>query len=119
MGPLVNNRLNEVEVRWSDDACVGVVLASGGYPGDYETGFPIEGLDDLDPDVLLFHAGTRRQDDGTFATASGRVLTIAATGPTLGEAREKAYRNVERVRFQGRHYRRDIGAAQPAAIAGP
>jgi len=106
---VANNRLHEVQVEWSDDACVGVVLASGGYPGKYETGFPIEGLDDVDDDVLIFHAGTRREDDGTLVTAGGRILTVAATGRTMAEAREKAYRNVERIRFQGVHYRRDIG----------
>ena len=109
---VAENRLHEVEVEWSDDACVGVVLASGGYPGQYETGFPIEGLDDLDADVLIFHAGTRRGDDGRLVTAGGRILTVAATGRTMAEAREKAYRNVERIRFQGVHYRRDIGASQ-------
>ncbi len=113
---VANNSLHEVELRWSQDACVGVVLASGGYPGDYETGFAIEGLAELDADVVAFHAGTSRQDDGTLVTAGGRVLTIVAAGPTLAQAREKAYRNVERVRFQGMHYRRDIGVTQPASV---
>jgi len=108
---VANNRLEEVQVDWSDDACAGVVLASGGYPGQYEIGFPIEGLDDVDADVLIFHAGTRRDDDGTLVTAGGRILTVAATGRTMAEAREKAYRNVERIRFQGMHYRRDIGGS--------
>ena len=112
---VVNNRLDEVELGWSAGACVAVVLASGGYPGDYQTGLPIEGLSDLDPDVLVFQAGTRRAEDGMLVTAGGRVLTVAATGPTMAEAREKAYRNVECIRFQGMHYRRDIGAAQSAA----
>jgi len=114
---VANNRLHEVELRWSNEACVGVVLASGGYPGSYETGFAIEGLEDLDDDVLAFHAGTRRADDGTLVTAGGRVLTIVALGATLDAAREKAYRNVERVRFQGMHYRRDIGSVRAAAEA--
>ncbi len=113
---VADNRLHEAEVRWSQDACVAVALASGGYPGAYETGFPIEGLSELDTDALIFHSGTRRLDDRTLVTAGGRVLTIAATGGTLAEAREKAYRNVERVRFQGAHYRRDIGAVQSATV---
>ena len=112
---VANNRLHDVDLRWADAACVAVVLASGGYPGDYQTGLPIEGLSDLDPDVLVFQAGTRRAEDGMLVTAGGRVLTVAATGPTMAEAREKAYRNVERIRFQGVHYRRDIGAAHSAA----
>ena len=115
---VANNRLAETDVRWSPDACVGVVLASGGYPTAYDTGFPIEGLDEIDPDVLIFHAGTQREDDGTLVTTGGRVLTVAATGATLNEAREKAYRNAERIRFQGRHYRQDIGVAQSAAVQG-
>lgn len=115
---VANNRLSEVELRWSEEACVGVVLASGGYPGAYETGFAIDGLAELDPDVLVFQAGTRRRDDGALVTAGGRVLTVAATGVTLAEAREKAYRNVERIRFQGRQYRRDIGATQTAPVQG-
>ena len=115
---VANNRLDEVELRWSEDACVAVVLASGGYPGQYETDLPVEGLADLDLDVLAFQSGTRRQDDGTLVTAGGRVLTVAATGRTLAEAREKAYRNVERIRFDSMHYRRDIGAVQTAAAQG-
>ncbi len=114
---VANNQLHEVDVHWSQDACVAVVLASGGYPAAYETGFPIEGLSELDPGVLVFHAGTRRRDDGTLVTAGGRVLTVAATGSTLADAREKAYRNAERVRFQGAHYRRDIGK-QAATVKG-
>jgi len=112
---VVNNRLEGTVVEWSDEACVGVVLASGGYPGSYETGLPIEGLDDVDADVQVFHAGTKRRDDGALVTAGGRVLTVVATGGTLAEAREKAYRNVERIRFQGVHYRRDIGVSRGEA----
>jgi phosphoribosylamine--glycine ligase len=107
---VANNRLHEVDVHWSDEACVGVVLASGGYPTAYGSGFPIDGLDELEDGVLVFHAGTARRDDGALVTAGGRVLTVVATGPSMAQAREKAYRNVERIRFEGRHYRRDIGA---------
>ncbi len=114
---VVNNRLHEIDLRWSGEACVGVVLASAGYPGPYEKGYPIEGLDDLDKDILVFHAGTTRKDDGALVTAGGRVLTLVASGSTMDAARGKAYRNVERVRFQGMHYRRDIGAARAAAVA--
>jgi phosphoribosylamine--glycine ligase len=112
---VVNNRLEGMVVEWSDEACVGVVLASGGYPGSYETGFPIEGLDEVGADVQIFHAGTKRRDDGALVTAGGRVLTVVATGATLAEARQKAYRNVERIRFQGLHYRRDIGVSRGEA----
>jgi phosphoribosylamine--glycine ligase len=106
---VVNGRLHEVQAAWSDEACVGVVLASGGYPGEYRIGFSIYGLEDVDPDVMVFHAGTRlADDDQTVLTAGGRVLTVAATGPTLAAARAKAYDNVARIRFEGMHYRRDI-----------
>ena len=116
---VANNRLQETELRWSNDACVAVVLASGGYPGAYETGLPIEGIEDVDPDVCVFHAGTRRAGDGALVTSGGRVLTVAALGATMEVAREKAYRNVERIRFEGAHYRRDIGAPRTAAAIPP
>jgi phosphoribosylamine--glycine ligase len=67
-------------------------------------------LEDLDPDVLVFHAGTGRSVEGRLITSGGRVLTIVATGDTLAKARDKAYRNVERVRFAGAYYRRDIAS---------
>jgi phosphoribosylamine--glycine ligase len=111
---VANKRLGDVDLRWSDEACVAVVLASGGYPGSYETGLAIEGIDDVEPDVRIFHAGTQRRG-GALVTAGGRVLTIAATGATMEAAREKAYRNAERIRFEGAHYRRDIGAPRAAA----
>jgi phosphoribosylamine---glycine ligase len=106
---VVNNKLHEAELRWSDEACVGVVLASGGYPGPYETGLPIQGLDELDKDVLVFHAGTGRNDKGALVTGGGRVLTVVASAQSMDEARAKVYRNVERIHFDGMHYRRDIG----------
>ena len=115
---VANNRLHEIELRWSADACVAVALASGGYPGSYETGLPIDGLSDIDSDALVFHAGTRRTDDGALVTAGGRVLTVAATGDTFAVARAKAYRNVERIQFEGIHYRRDIGEAQSIPVQG-
>ena len=105
---VVRGRLAEAEVRWTDGAAVGVVLASGGYPGSYQTSYPISGLDTIDPDVHVFHAGTRLRDDGAVVTAGGRVLTVVATGPTLAAARERVYDNVRRIHFEGCHYRRDI-----------
>ncbi len=112
---VANGTLDRVDVRWSDDASVTVMLASGGYPGSYETGKPIDGLDDVDPDVTVFHAGTKRDASGRFVTAGGRVLGVTATGPTMAEARAKAFRNVERIRFDGMHYRRDIGASDSSS----
>jgi phosphoribosylamine--glycine ligase len=105
----VEQRLHEVNVEWANNASVCVVLASSGYPGAYKPGLPISGLEDVDDDVTVFHAGTRRASDGTVLTAGGRVLNVVATGTTLAEAREKAYANVQRIHFEGMHYRRDIG----------
>jgi phosphoribosylamine--glycine ligase len=119
MWSTVNQRLHEVEVTWSEQACIAIVLASGGYPGDYRKGLAVEGLDDLDDAVLAFHAGTATDDRGALVTAGGRVVTITALGATLEEAREIAYRNVERVKFEGAYYRTDIGAAaSPKTLAG-
>ena len=106
---VANGRLADASVEWRDEACVAVVLASGGYPGKYETGFPIEGLDSVDGDVILFHAGTKRGDDGRLLTNGGRVLTVSALGSTLEEARRRAYANAERIRWPGMHFRTDVG----------
>jgi phosphoribosylamine--glycine ligase len=105
----VNGNLETVVPQWDDQACVGVALASGGYPGKYQTGFPISGLGDLDQDILVFHAGTRSgAGPGETLTNGGRVLTVVGRGKTLGEAREKVYANLPRIHFEGCHYRRDI-----------
>ncbi len=106
---VINGDLNRINIAWSDDACVGVVMASGGYPGSYKTGFPITGLDSLDKDILVFHAGTKAgTEKGQVLTSGGRVLTLVAMGKTLAEARKKVYANISRVKFEGCHYRRDI-----------
>jgi phosphoribosylamine--glycine ligase len=105
--------LGRVELRWREDAAVSVVLASAGYPGPYETGRPISGLDDVDPDVIVFHAATRRDVD-RIVTNGGRVLAVTAAAPTIDEARAKVYRNIERIHFDGMHYRTDIGASAVA-----
>ena len=104
---VTEGRLAGADIRWNDRAVVGVVLAAGGYPGPYETGLPVEGLDALDPDVQVFHAGTRLED-GRVVTAGGRLLTVAAAAPTLAGARERVYANIGRIRVPGAHYRTDI-----------
>ena len=106
---VIDNKLDQADVEWSDDACVGVVMASAGYPGGYKTGFPITGLDDLDKDILVFHAGTKLgSKPGEVLTSGGRVLTVVATGKTIAKAREKVYANISRIHFKGCHYRKDI-----------
>jgi phosphoribosylamine--glycine ligase len=107
MQAVIYHNLAGVNISWIKEACVGVVLASGGYPGSYTTGFPISGLNDVDTDVMVFHAGTR-MESGEVVTNGGRVLTVVATGPTLAEARLKVYNNVSRIAFKGMHYRKDI-----------
>lgn len=108
MNSVVDGRLSSQQIRWSDKSCVCVVLASGGYPGSYKKGVPIEGLDTVDRDgVLVFHAGTVLKD-GRHYTNGGRVLGIAALGSDRKEAREKAYRSAARVYFEGVQYRKDI-----------
>ncbi len=104
---VIEGRLDRVKVEWREEACVAVVLASRGYPGKYETGFEIRGLDEVDPDVMVFHAGTKLEG-GKILTSGGRVLAVSALGRDLREAREKAYRNAERIRFENRYFRRDI-----------
>jgi phosphoribosylamine--glycine ligase len=104
---VVDNKLGQINVQWSDDACVGVVMASGGYPGSYKTGFTISGLDGVDKDILVFHAGTKLES-GQVLTNGGRVLTVVATGKNLAEARERVYENIPRIHFDGCHYRKDI-----------
>lgn len=97
-------------IGWGE-AAVCVVLVSGGYPRSYETGREISGLDELAEEdrVVVFHAGTRRRASGTgYETAGGRVLGITARGQTVAEARNRAYRAVEQVSFDGMHFRRDI-----------
>jgi len=106
----IEGRLEEAEVRNSQGAAVCVVLASGGYPGKYEKGKVIEGLDELQDmeDVLVFHAGTAKRD-GKLVTNGGRVLGVTALGPDIPRAIERAYEAVAKVHFEGMHYRRDIG----------
>lgn len=105
---VIQGNLDQVKAEWSPNACVGVVMASAGYPGSYKRGFPIEGLDKTDKDLLVFHAGTKLGDDGKVYTNGGRVLTVVGTGKNIAEARAKAYRNLPSIHFEGCHYRKDI-----------
>lgn len=104
----VEGRLADVEIEWSNDAAVCVIAASGGYPGSYAKGHPIEGLTSV-PDVLIFHAGTARDGD-SIVTNGGRVLGVTCKGRDIAEAREKAYRALKHISWEGMHYRTDIAA---------
>jgi phosphoribosylamine--glycine ligase len=107
---LCAGRLKEYQASWSRDAAVCVVLASGGYPGPYSKGKVITGLAmaEEDPRVAIFHAGTRN-DDGKFLTDGGRVLGVTAVDQDLASAMMSAYEAVNKLHFDGMHYRRDIG----------
>lgn len=107
---VVEERLAELPIEWSDEACACVVMASGGYPGHYEKGIPIEGLDENGQvdGAVVYHAGTALRD-GKFVTNGGRVLGVTATGETLPEALRKAYEAVGRIHWEGVHFRHDIG----------
>jgi len=109
---ILDNKLSELTVKWNNDACVGVVMASGGYPGSYKTGLPITGLDNLDNAILVFHAGTKLGENSNVYTDGGRVLTVTATGKTMSEARAKVYQNLPHINFNGCHYRSDIAARE-------
>ena len=99
--------LASVDVRWSSKAAVCVMMTPGGYPGKYETGDVITGLESVDPDVQIFQAGTR-EDDGRIVTSGGRSLAVTAVGDTVAEARDRAYDTVQRIHFKTAHYRTDI-----------
>ena len=105
----IDGRIDNYSIEWDERAAVTVVLASGGYPGKYETGKPISGLDDAAKieGVQVFHAGTKRAN-GEIVTAGGRVLAVTALGLTVEAARSRAYDLVSRIHFEGSHYRRDI-----------
>ena len=105
-----DERLADVKVEFSDGAAACVILASGGYPQKYQTGFEIHGLDAMGqaPGVTVYHAGTRLEN-GKFLTSGGRVLGVTAVGSDLSEALARSYAAAEKIVFEGVHYRKDIG----------
>jgi phosphoribosylamine--glycine ligase len=107
----IEGRVSDGDFRWSQDAAVCVVMASGGYPGTIEVGKKITGIDDADKveGVKVFHAGTSVRD-GEFYTAGGRVLGVTARAASLRAAVDRAYEAVDKIKFDGAHYRKDIGA---------
>lgn len=104
---VTDERLSDIKIEWEKGACICVVLASGGYPESYEKGKEIT-IGDLDDGVIVVHAGTKREN-GVLKTAGGRVLGVCAKGETIEKARELAYANVKKIRFDKMHYRTDIG----------
>ena len=108
MEAVLAGRLAGFEIRWAEGAAVCVVLASGGYPGPYEKGKVISGLEEVPEDIVVFHAGTALAD-GRLVTAGGRVLGVTALAKSIPEAINRAYEGVKCISFEGMHYRRDIG----------
>lgn len=108
---VIEGRLDSLDIRWSPRACISVVLASGGYPGEYRTGMPIEGVEAASemPGVTVFHGGTAVQN-GRLVTAGGRALNVSAVADTVAAARVRAYNAVEQISFEGAQFRRDIAA---------
>ena len=107
---VIDEKLDTLQIEWSDDACACVVMASGGYPQSYPKGLEITGLDagGQAEGVTVYHAGSKLTD-GKLVTNGGRVLGVTAKAATLDEALEKAYKAVKTIHFDGAHYRRDIG----------
>ena len=101
-------RLNQVDVRWKDGAAACVVLASGGYPGKYQTDYQISGLEAESPNVFVFHAGTKVAD-GKVVTAGGRVVCVTGWGADIRAALAAAYDRIRSIQFEAMHYRKDIG----------
>jgi phosphoribosylamine--glycine ligase len=115
----VDGTLEKMHIEWNPGFAACVVAASGGYPGEYKKGFPIEGVKEAEklPGIIVFHAGTSLAGD-KLATAGGRVLGVTALADTLEAALERAYEAMEHIRFEGMHFRHDIGAKTLAAARG-
>lgn len=110
MMEIAEGHLKTETLDWHAKTCMSVVMASGGYPGAYEKGIRIYGLDTVqEEDVHVFHAGTKLNEKGEFFTDGGRVLSVTGLGETLREAHDKAYQAVRKIRFEHAFYRRDIG----------
>ena len=104
---IIDTRLSDIDIEWTDDACVCVILASGGYPESYKKGVPIT-IGKLPKGIVLYHAGTAFKD-GQLVTSGGRVIGVTAKGKDIEEARKKAYDDIKDIHFDGMFYRRDIG----------
>ena len=105
---VIGNKLKDIDITYSDEQAICVMLTSGGYPESYEKGKVITGLDDLDDDIVVFHSGTKLVD-GKIVTNGGRVIGITTSAGSVEEAAKKVYKNIEKINFEGMHYRTDIG----------
>lgn len=108
MMAITEDRLSEIDIKYSKDAATCVIMASGGYPDSYEKGKKISGLEDLDDDIVVFHSGTKK-DGNDILTNGGRVLGVCAKAKDVESAAKRVYENIEKISFDGKHYRKDIG----------
>ncbi|MBN1501022.1 MAG: phosphoribosylamine--glycine ligase [Spirochaetes bacterium] len=104
----IEGTLDKINIKFKDKSAITVVVSSGGYPGVFEKGKVISGLDGIDDSVIVFHAGTERNDENRIVTSGGRVLAVTALGDDLSTAREKVYSRIQNVTFDGAFYRKDI-----------
>ena len=102
-----NQTLDKISIEFDSDYYANIVLASGGYPEDYKKGFEISGLNQVE-DSIIFHAGTSLDNNKTV-TNGGRVLSIVSSGKTMKEALSKSYKNIDKINFEGKTFRKDIG----------
>jgi len=106
----INQTLNEIDIKWENKAAVCVVLASGGYPEKYDKNIEISGLDTITEDeAIIFHAGTKKNENGKIVTSGGRVLVVTAISDDIKSAIDKAYKVIPKIKFDKMHYRKDIG----------
>ena len=104
----INRKLKNTKIEWKKEAACCIVCSSGGYPGDYERDIPINGLNVLDKNIIVFHAGTK-QVKNQVLTNGGRVIGLTAVGKNLSSALSQAYRSLDKIYFKGMHFRKDIG----------
>lgn len=105
---IIDEKLEQMKIEWTDQKAVCVVMASGGYPEEYDTGYEIHGLNKTSSDICAFHAGTKAEQD-RIETAGGRVLTISSLGSSYQEAHNRAYEAISKISFHNMHFRKDIG----------
>lgn len=108
MNCIIDNKLKDIEINYTDEEVVCVMLTSGGYPDNYEKGKVIKGLSKLDKDIVVFHSGTKIVDNN-LVTNGGRVIGITAKAKSVKDAANKVYENIKKIDFEGMHYRTDIG----------
>ena len=106
----IHGNLGREDVIWDDKASVSVVMASGGYPTKYNTGYEISGLDKIKDPVNVFHAGTRMNKSGSVVTDGGRVVSVCATGTSIYETSAVVYENIDKIDFKDKYIRRDIAS---------